>query len=183
MIKSILSYGLLLFPLQLLGQSNICTPGNTTVGQLIDKLVAEGTTSVTIRKSDNTSALSVTRLCEHQYTAIDSLDKMLTFDQVNELIDCENGTLTAVGFIIFTNRKHDKGEIFKKLKGIAMDEYRLISNGCSDAIQTLSLGQYCMNLVTRKNGFLTQNIRLTNNQIEEINKEIRLSEKRYWQSE
>jgi|688.fasta_scaffold1071489_1 hypothetical protein len=163
-----------------LGQSNVCLGDTTAVGRLINNLLTDGVTSITISKTDNTRPLNATRLCEHQYTVIDSLDKLLTNEQVDDLVNCENGTLTAVGFIIFCNRTGDKSEVLEKLESISKAKYRIISNGCSDAIQTLTLGQYCMNILTQKNGLLRRPVKLTKRETEKIKGEIKASEKRHW---
>jgi len=104
----------------------------------------------------------------------------LTNEQVDDLINCENGTLTAVGFIIFSNRTDDKSKVLAKLELISKAQYRIIANGCSDAIQTLPLGQYCMNMLTQKSELIKRPVKLTDSETERIKKEIKASEKRHW---
>jgi hypothetical protein len=173
-----------LLPIQLLGQTNICKSDSTAIGQLINKLMTEGATSITIRKADKKNAtkylIQATRLCEHHYTTIDSLDKLIKTEEMIELINCDNGTLTATGFIILCNRTNDKEKITKRLFGIIQDRYRIISNNCSDAVQVLSLGQYCLNLLTRENGLIRNQIKLDKADLEKIKGEIKLQEEKYW---
>ncbi len=169
-----------LLPIQLLGQSSICKSDTTIKGQLINKLVHDGATSITIRKSDNKNSLKATRLCEHHYTTIDSLDKELTNDEITELLNCDNGTLVAVGFIIFCNRTGDKDQKVKRLNEIIQGKYRIITASCSDAISILPLGQYCIDLLTTENGLVRKRLKMDKSEIEKMTEEIKSQEKRYW---
>jgi hypothetical protein len=173
-----------LLPVQLVAQTTICEPATTPIGQLIDKLAAEGTSSIAIRKADNKQRsenyLQATRLCEHHASTIYSLGKVIADRELLELINCDNGTLTATGFIIFcNNRRNDKEEIMVILLGITQKNYRIIANGCSDAIQVVSLGRYCLNLLTERNLFLKRNVILNDTDLRRINESIDVQEKRY----
>ena len=180
MIKICLLIILTVAQLDLLGQVSLCDPDSTKAGILINKLINESTTGVSIKKKDDSLILKATRLCEHHYLLLDSLDKELKDDQVEKLTTCDNGTLTAVGFILTTNRTMDKQAIIKKLNEIIDSRYRIITNGCSDAIQTLSLGQYCYNLLTRQNSFIIAQVTLTRKEKKEIEDRIIKTEKDFF---
>ena len=170
----------LLLSAELFGQSGICVPDSTTGGKLIGILIKEGESGVSVTRKKNNLKLNATRLCEHHATVLESLDKVLTDSQVDELILCDNGTLTAAGFIIFANRAKSKTQLVNKLSLITKSNYRIITNGCSDAIQTIPLSQFVLNLLKDKNSFINVNYAFNKKEVKQLEEEIRKQSEQFW---
>ena len=135
--------------------------------------------SITTIRDNNGRKLTSTRLCE-RHSAIDSLNKLLTEDQVQALIDCGNGSLTVIGFIIFSNTSSSKTSISQKLQSIIQAGHKEVSNSCSDKIEILPVAQYCLNLITRENVLVIKRFTWTDIEIKEFEAKIKEQSEKYW---
>ena len=144
------------------GQNNFCLSDTLSPGgQILQRLKAEGIASLTITNKKTGKKYQGYRICENHYIQIDSLKQLLSNSQIDTLLNCDNGTLKTVGFILFSNRHNDKESVVKKLKEILNQEYTVMTSSCSDAIQMTSLGKFNYDLLTKPNFFFKPTFKLT----------------------
>jgi hypothetical protein len=147
---------------QSIGQQQDCLNDTTSIGgQIIERIKSDGFASVIITVKKTGNKYQGYRICDHQYIQVDSLNQLLTNLQIDALLSCKNGTLKTVGFILYSKRHNDKENVIKKLREILSQEYIVMTNGCSDAIQFSSLGRITYDLLTKTNFFLKPNFKLT----------------------
>jgi hypothetical protein len=162
MIRLLLFIFVLFSSFQAIGQQQDCLNDTTSIGgQIIERIKSDGFSSViiTIKKTGN--KYQGYRICDHHYIQVDSLNQLLTDLQIDALLSCKNGTLKTIGFILYSKRHNDKESVIKKLREILSQEYIVMTNGCSDAIQFSSLGRITYDLLTKTNFFLKPNFKLT----------------------
>ncbi|MEJ8818145.1 hypothetical protein [Lacibacter sp. H407] len=152
----------LIFSLGTFGQTNCClTDTISTGGQILQRLKADGIAGLIVTNKNSGKKYQGYRVCEHHYLQIDSLNEILTYSQVDSLLNCENGTLKTTAFILFAKRHNNKDSVIKKLKEILNQEYIVMTTSCSDAIQTTSLGKLNYDLLIKPNSLFKPSFRLT----------------------
>jgi hypothetical protein len=144
------------------GQQQNCLNDTPSLsGQIIGRIKSDGFAGATITIKKTGNKYQGYRICEHHYVQVDSLNGLLTDLQIDTLLSCTNGTLKTVGFILYSKRHNDKESVIKKLREILSQEYIVMTNSCSDAIQFSSLGRITYDLLTKTNFFLKPNFKLT----------------------
>ena len=152
----------LIFSTACFGQNKNCLTDTTSAsGQILLRLTSEGLAGLSITNKRTGKKYQGYRICEHHYLQVDSLNQILTDSQIDSLSSCDNGTLKTVAFILFAKRHNNKESVVKKLKEILNQEYVVMTNSCSDAIQMTSLGQLNYDLLTKSNFLFKANFKLT----------------------
>ena len=144
------------------GQINkLCEPTYTsTIGQILSELKSQGQTGFSLTNKETNKNYEGYRICEHDYLKVDSLNGLLINSQIDTLLNCANGTLKAVGFILFAKRHNYKDSVIKKLSEILSQDYIVMASSCSDAISYSNIARYCYNLLTNDNFFFKPNFQL-----------------------
>jgi|GEM_PF-3047852 len=163
-------------------QTNICERDSTSsYGQLLTKIVEESQSGVTIRLSNSNEEFNAKRICQHSYETIDSINSLLSDEQVEELFICENPVLKSVGFIIYCKR-NDKGEVINKFRQFLNERTGFLTSSCSDAIRTTSFQQYCFEILNHQNLLYKPQFRLTKKEQKELTNELLTYENEFWKN-
>lgn len=153
---------ILFFTFPTVGQTNICEPDTTLAsGQFIEKIKKNGVAGLTVTNKRTGKKYQGYRVCEHSYLQVDSLNLLLTDIEIDSLLNCENGSLKTIGFILFAKRHNTKKQVVGKLKELLNQEYIVMTGSCSDAIQMTSFGRFNYGLLTSPNFFFKPNFKLT----------------------
>ena len=158
---------------QAAGQEEICLADTTSVGgQILQQIKKGGFGSLTLTVKRTGKKYSSYRLCDHYHVQVDSLNKLLSNEQVDTLLSCSNGALKAVGYILYSKRHNNKADVTTKLEGLLNQEYMVMTTSCSDAITLSSLGNFIYSLITQPNFFFKPNFELTTRDKELIQQKL-----------
>jgi hypothetical protein len=150
------------FSVQAIGQQYACLADTASIsGQILERVKKDGFASFTITNKRTGKKYQGYRICEHHSLQMDSLNQIITDLQIDSLFSCDNGTLKNVAFILFAKRHNNKESVVKKLNEILNQEYIVMTNSCSDAIQMTNLGRLSFGLLTKPNFFIKPNFKLT----------------------
>jgi hypothetical protein len=142
------------------GQNDILTDSITEKGKLIQKIVENSISGIKIINKRKGKEYIAHKLCEHQYVDIQKLETLINDNEIQQLLNSPNGTLKCVGFILFIKRNNKKELVLNEVNNLLKQEYSIMTNSCSDAISTISLPQYCYELIRNKNPFFKPSFRL-----------------------
>ena len=161
-------------------QASICVRDTVTIaGELLTKIIDESQSGVTIRFSNSKEEHNAKRLCQHSYETIDSLNNLLTGEQIEQLFICENTAVKAVGFILYCNR-NPKDEVIARFNELLNGRTGFMTSSCSDAIRTTSFQQFCFELLIHQNLLFRPEFRLTKKEKEKLTIAIQIYEEEFW---
>ena len=180
-MKLITTTFLLLWAFTAHAQTSLCQRDSITAyGHLLIKILEDSKTGVTITHPNLTEEYNVTRICQHSYKTIDSLDQLLTDQQVEQLLRCEDTALKSVAFLLYCKR-NDKTQVMNKFCEFLNERTGFIYSDCSSAKQITTFQQYCFEMLTHKKMLYRPLFLLTEKEQSWLAKELLIYKQVYWQ--
>ena len=120
----------------------------------------------------------IKQLCKENYKFFDSLNKNFSNSQVDSMLNCKNGILKVVGFLLFINRNNIKDSVLQELNRFLQEDYISVTMDCNKKNVTCSVGEYCYKLVFNDNTLFTPNFHLTRADQIRLNRDIDFYERK-----
>ena len=153
-MKILLSFLLLLPSVLTVGQNNTnVIDSNSVAGQIIRRLVTGNDGTKSLAEHVSKKKVQGYRICDQKVFTIDSLDKLLSKEQIQTLFDSEDRTLRFIGFILFCRHNNIKETVVLKFLETTKESYSsMITDGdCHHAIIISDLASFCYEAIVESN--------------------------------
>src|SRR6516162_6497330 len=122
-------------------------PHKDITNRILSEIQTKGSMSGGITLGNYGKPYRYYRLCA--YLEIDTLSEYCTIGEIDALLYHPNGSLRAVGFILYAKRYNNKDSVLKVFHLLLEQEYTMFNlSGCSDAVTISNLARYCYTLMS-----------------------------------
>ena len=142
-------------------QTKVIDPIISEQTSIIRKIAENSHAGISLKSKDSKKIYQGYRLCEDQYLDVQKLGNILQIENAKNLYKSSNGALKTVAFIILAKVNNEKNNIMQMIDFFLTSDYIVMTKNCSDAIQIISLPEFCYRLVTEPNLFFKPNFKLT----------------------
>jgi hypothetical protein len=172
-----LRFIILLLPFIGLSQSN-----KDSVILELSRLSTETTITLTKTKDSLDKKFIAYRLCSTWIDKVNYLKSSLSIEELEMLKNDENATLNAISIITSLERNNTKVFARKTLENLLQNEIKFMSQGCSDAVSTITLSEYILYALTKQNPYFKPNFRFRKREVKKFENRIKNKEYLFWYS-